>query len=76
MAADALDEPYSGQVVGEYNAYTGISAARTAIDAIAVWFNTTLQLDVVQGPKINLSRKDFRKKVSKASTQSTLGSKG
>ena len=69
MATCALAESYSGQEVGEYHAYTGISAARTAIDAIAVWFNTTLQLDVVQGPEINLSRKDFRKKVSKASLE-------
>ena len=69
MAAYALDEPYSGQKVAEYHAYTGISAARTAIDAIAVWFNATLQLDVVPGPEINLSRKDFRKKVSTASPE-------
>ena len=69
MAACALEEPYSRQEVGEYHAYTGVSAARTAIDAIAVWCNITLQLDVAQGPQINLSKKDFRKKVSKANPE-------
>ena len=69
MAAYALDEPYSRQEVGEYHAYTGISAARTAIDATAVWCNTTLHLGFAQGPQLNLSRKDFQEKISKASPE-------
>ena len=69
MAACALDEPYSSQQVGEYHAYTGISATRTAIDATAVWCNTRLRLGFAQGPQLNLSRKDFQKKISKASPE-------
>lgn len=69
MAACALDEPYSSQEVGEYNAYTGISAARTAIDAIAVWCNIRLHLGFAQGPQLNLSKKRFQNKVSTASPE-------
>ena len=69
MAACALDEPYSSQEVGEYHAYTGISAARTAIDATAVWCNTTLHLGFAQSPELNLSRKDFQEKASMASPE-------
>ncbi len=66
MAAAALEEPggsevaHIGQKESEYHAYAGISSARTAIDAVAVWLNVVLHLDVKQGPGINLSRKDFR----------------
>ena len=88
MAAYALDDPnYDTETIGhplkaaEYHAYTGISAARTAIDAIAVWCNRTLHLGVAQGPQLNLSRKDFQDKVSKASPEvatyvQTLGDLG
>ena len=49
MAAYALDDPnYDTETIGhplkvaEYHAYTGISAARTAIDATASWCNVVL----------------------------------
>lgn len=63
MAAYALDEPPHDQKVAEYHAYTGISAARTAIDAIASWLNAKLQLGSKAGPSIDLSKSDFRAKV-------------
>ena len=69
MAAHALDEPYSRQQVGEYHAYTGISAARTAIDATASWCNVALELNVTQGNQVNLSRQDFRGKLSQVQTE-------
>ena len=65
MAAYALDERPDDQKVAEYHAYTGISAARTAIDAIASWLNVQLQLSLSPSPQINLSRNDFRNKVLK-----------
>ena len=66
MAAYALDReiPSSQFKVAEYHTYTGISAARTAIDATAAWINAMLDLGVSPGYQINLSRKDFRAKVS------------
>ena len=63
MAAYALGEIPDDQKVAEYHAYTGISAARTAVDAIASWCNATLKLGVKPGNQINLSREDYRKKV-------------
>ena len=66
MAAYALDEPYSRQEVGEYHAYTGISAARTAIDATASWLEKMLELQVTQRYLVNLSRPKFKEKVSQA----------
>ena len=69
MAAYALDETYSGQEVAEYHAYTGISAARTAIDATASWCNETLKLGVKPGNQVNLSRQDFREKLSQVQPQ-------
>ena len=63
MAAYALGEIPDDQKVAEYHAYTGISAARTAIDATASWCNATLKLGVNPGNQVNLSRGDFRKKV-------------
>ena len=81
MAACEMDEPYSRQEVGEYHAYTGISAARTAIDATASWFNESLTLGMKPGNQVNLSRKDFQDKLSKASPEvaayvQTLGDLG
>ncbi len=70
MAAHTLDALSDDQKIAEYHAYAGISAARTAIDATAVWLNVRLQLGVKQGPEINLSRKDFWKKASKALSES------
>ena len=67
MAACALGEPYSIQKVAEYHAYTGISAARTAIDAIAVWCNLVLNLGLKSGIQISMTKKAFRKQVSNAS---------
>ena len=70
MAAYALDKiPKSILKVAEYHAYTGISAARTAIDATASWCNRILHLGVAQGPQLNLRLKDFQDKVSKASPE-------
>lgn len=63
MAACALDERPDDQKVAEYHAYTGISAARTAIDAIASWLNVKLKLGLTPSPQINLSREKFRAKV-------------
>ena len=63
MAACALDEPYSRQEVGEYHAYTGISAVRTAIDATASWCNMVLKLDFKPGIQVNLSKERFQNKV-------------
>ncbi len=66
MAAFALYEPYSRPVVGEYHAYTGVSAARTAIDAFAVWCNSVLELGLKPGIQVSLTKSPFRNKISKA----------
>ena len=62
MAAHALGELSNEQKIAEYHSYAGISADRTAIDAIASWLNAKLELGVKQGPGINLSFGDFRGK--------------
>ena len=74
MAAYALDDPnYDTKPIGhplkiaEYHAYTGISAARTAIDATASWCNVVLELGLKPGIQVSLTKKAFRTKVSKAS---------
>ena len=74
MAAYALDAPnYDAETIGhplkvaEYHAYTGISAARTAIDATASWCNVVLELGLKPGIQESLTKKAFRTKVSKAS---------
>ena len=74
MAAYALDDPnYDTETIGhplkvaEYHAYTGISAARTAIDATASWCNVVLELGLKPGIQVSLTKKAFRTKVSKAS---------
>ena len=74
MAAYALDDPtYDTETIGhplkvaEYHAYTGISAARTAIDATASWCNVVLDLGLKPGTQVSLTKKAFRTKVSKAS---------
>lgn len=69
MAAYVLDEFPNDQKVAEYHAYTGISAARTAIDASACWCNVILKLGVKQGNKVNLSRQDFRGKLTQVQPQ-------
>ena len=66
MAAYALDEIPNDQKVAEYHTYTGISAARTAIDATAVWCNLVLELGLKPGIQVSLTKKAFRNKVSKA----------
>ena len=65
MAAYVLDleVPSSEFKVAEYHTYTGISAARTAIDATASWLNQVLKLGVPQGNQVNLSRPDFQTKI-------------
>ena len=62
-AAGALDQLENDLKEAEYHAYAGISAARTAIDAVACWLNLALEIDQVHNSALNLSRKDFRKKV-------------
>ena len=66
MAAYALDEIPNDQKVAEYHAYTGISAARTAIDAIAVWCNLVLELGLKPRIQVSLTKSPFRNKISKA----------
>lgn len=66
MAAWALDETYSGQKIAEYHAYTGISAARTAIDATASWCNVVLKLGLKPSIQVSLTQKPFQKKVAQA----------
>lgn len=63
-AACALDESYSRQEVGEYHAYTGLSAARTSIDFTASWLEKMLEFQMDQRHQVNTSRKEFRKEVS------------
>ena len=74
MAAYAHDDPnYDTETIGhplkvaEYHAYTGISVARTAIDATASWCNVVLELGLKPGIQVSLTKKAFRNKVSKAS---------
>ena len=64
MAACALDEIPNDQKVAEYHAYTGISAARTAIDATASWLEKMLELQVARRYLVNPSRQEFREEVS------------
>ena len=64
MAACALDEIPNDQKVAEYHAYTGISAARTAIDATATWLEKMLELQVARRYLVNPSRTEFRDEVS------------
>ncbi len=66
MAAFALDEPYSRQEVGEYHAYTGVSAARTAIDATSSWFNVVLKLGLKPSIQVSLAQRSFQKKAAEA----------
>ena len=66
MAAFALDEPYSRSEIGEYHAYTGVSAARTAIDAIASWCNMVLKLGLRPSIQVSLTQRSFQKKVAEA----------
>ena len=63
-AAYSLGEPYSSQKVAEYHAYTGISAARTAIDATASWLEGMLEFQMARRYLVNPSRQEFRDKVS------------
>ena len=64
MAAYALDEIPNDQKVAEYHAYTGISAARTAIDATASWLEKMLELQVARRYLVNPRRQEFREEVS------------
>ena len=63
--ADALDaeDPSPEFKVAEYHTYTGISAARTAIDATASWLNQVLNWACLKGTESNLSRTAFQTKI-------------
>ena len=69
MAARVLDESDTSEKLAlkeaEYHTYSGISASRTAIDAIASWLNIRLSLGLEFNAQVNLSRKEFRGKVLK-----------
>ena len=64
MAAYALVQIPNDQKVAEYHAYSGISAARTAIDATASWLEKMLELKVARSFLVNPSRQEFREAVS------------
>ena len=63
MAAHALENVDEDQRIAEYQAYTGISAARTSIDATASWLRLELSLEVSSLSQVDLKRKDYSKKV-------------
>ena len=69
-AAHTLDESSIGEETlaltgkaAEYHAYVGVSASRTAIDAIASWLYVSLELGSKLNAGVNLSREEFREKV-------------
>ena len=64
MKSLTISEIPNDQKVAEYHAYTGISAARTAIDAIASWLEKMLELQVARRHLVNPSRQEFREAVS------------
>jgi len=59
MSADAIDELPSELKEAEYHAYAGISAGRTAIDALANWLNAVLTLGR-KGTAIDFAKPAFR----------------
>ena len=67
MAAYVLDKSAIGESIdfkeAEYHTYSGVSASRTAIDAVASWLNKRLQIGLTPSPRINLSREKFQKRV-------------
>jgi hypothetical protein len=65
MAIDQI-KATDDQVVAEYHTYAGISAARTAIDALASWLNVRLALYPKPSTQIDLAKADFRHKVRAA----------
>jgi hypothetical protein len=58
---DALDPDVDE--LADYHAYAGVSAARTAVDAMASWLNVWSGLKRNPSGAIDLARPDFRKKV-------------
>jgi hypothetical protein len=52
-----------GTEKADYHAYAGVSAARTAIDSVASWLNLWYRLNIPPSSKIDLGRRDFRKKL-------------
>ena len=61
--ATALDQLENDLKEAEYHAYAGISSARTAIDSSAGWLNIALKAGQQHNSGLNLSRKDFRKRL-------------
>ncbi len=62
IAAQELQHARGAEKV-DYHAYAGVSAARTAIDSMASWVNLWYGLNLPPSSKIDLGRKDFRKKL-------------
>jgi hypothetical protein len=60
MSADAIEELPNELKEAEYYAYAGISAGRTAIDALANWLNAVLKLEK-RRTAIDLAKDPFRK---------------
>lgn len=65
MAADAIEELPNELEVAKYHAYAGISAARTAIDALASWLNARLNLRR-RGASVDLKKEHFQETVVEA----------
>jgi hypothetical protein len=63
MAADALNNLGNEQKIAEYHGYTGISAARTSIDAAANWMNIKLGIGWKPSLKIDFTKNEFYKEV-------------
>lgn len=68
MSADALDDLRAetifdiDQKSAEYHAYTGVSAARTALDALANWVNLLLTIGS-PSPAIDFAKAKFATKI-------------
>jgi hypothetical protein len=70
MAADALEDsdsaerfdPAGSQRSAEYHVYAGISAARSALDALSAWLNHELALGCT-GAAIDLNKRRFRERL-------------
>ncbi|MGH2584825.1 MAG: hypothetical protein ACRDJE_07930 [Dehalococcoidia bacterium] len=62
MAADAVQTAQELKVA-EYHAYTGISAARSAVDATANWHRVRFLPSEKPGTSIDLAKEGFREKL-------------
>ena len=64
MAADAIETSgYDDLKLVEYHAYAGISAARTAVVAVASWLRVWLLPGRTPGPTVDLAKDKFREQV-------------